>query len=324
MNQPTRRIVETLVLAATAVLLLGHGGDVPTCFAHAVASRTFNVVGTCGPAGVVTVTTGPCSITLTGDNVGLPMSGNLGGTLDDGFQLYGMVDRDWNLECSAAPTSRADAGVQPPAGAFALDCRRRLAYYDPGIATDPVNWCLAELWPVTPTCDIHACAAVTCSSSEHAVFSASGCCPVCVANGPNDVIPVPPPPLCHPDTCPQSCPAGQELFTPANACCGTCETVSQACLDGRVQWVTEVEARWSSARACAQDADCTITAVGSRCGATTCNDAVAADQLSTLVRWAGARGEELCPDCTTEAPSCSTNQPARPVCSNSTCVLTAL
>lgn len=321
MSQPARRIVETLVLAATTVLLIGHGGDVPTCFTHAVESRTFNIVGTCGPAGVVTVTTSPCSITLTGDDVGLPTSGNLGGTLNDGFQLYGSVNNDWKLECDAGPAW--DAGAYP-AGAFVLDCRRRLAYYDPGISTDPVEWCRAELWPVTPTCDIHACAPATCSSAEHTAFSASGCCPACVANGPNDILPVPPPPLCHRDTCPQSCPAGQEVFTPANACCGTCQTPSQVCLDGRAQWVTELEARWSSARVCAQDADCTITAVSSRCGETTCNDAIAVDQLSTLVTWAAARGEELCPDCTTEAATCSTNQPARPVCSKGTCVLTGL
>ena len=59
MTPPTRRVVETLVLAATAVLLIAHGGSVPTCVARRGETRTYNVVGTCGPAGVVTVTWSP-------------------------------------------------------------------------------------------------------------------------------------------------------------------------------------------------------------------------------------------------------------------------
>jgi hypothetical protein len=192
MKPSSRRIGETLLLAATSLALLGHGGNVPTCFVHAPASRTYNVVGTCGPAGVVTVMTDPCSVTLTGDNVGLPTSGNLGATLDVGFQLYGTLNSYWNLECHAYPAPPGDAGA-PPAGAFAILCRRRPAPANPNPNADDVDWCRADLLPVTPTCDVHACAPVTCASAEHTAFAASGCCPTCVANGPNDPIPTPPP-----------------------------------------------------------------------------------------------------------------------------------
>jgi hypothetical protein len=323
MNQPTRRIIETLVLAATSVFLLGHGGDVPTCFAHASASRTYNVVGTCGPAGVVTVTTTPCSVIVTGDDVGLPSSGNLGATLDEGFDLYGQINSDWDLECSAGPAFPTDAGA-PREGAYTLGCSRRPAAGNPAVSTDPVDWCQADLLPVTATCDIRACVAVSCSSAEHTAFGASGCCPTCVPNGPNDIVPMPLPPVCHRETCPQSCPAGQELFSDGS-CCSTCVTPPQQCVDGRAQWLTEVEARWSSARSCAQDADCTITSIGSRCEST-CNDAIAIDQISALGAWADARSAELCATCISTPASCPAGQPApaRPACSNGTCVMIAL
>jgi hypothetical protein len=319
MSPPARRIVETLILAGTSLALLGHGGNVPTCFAHSPASRTFNVVGTCGAPGVITVTTDPCSITLTGDDVGLPTSGNLGGTLDDGFQLYGEINSDWNLECDAGPV-RGDAGAAV-AGAYAILCRRRPGPTNPMPLADGVDWCRGELWPVTPTCDIHACAPVTCTSGQHTEFAASGCCPACVANGPNDPIPVPPPPSCHPETCP-SCPTGQEIAVDGS-CCGTCQAPSQACLDGRTQWQAEVEARLSSARACAADADCAIAAVTSRCE-TTCNSAIASDQIGVIATWAAGRGDELCASCVTVAPPCSTNSSIRTVCTNGSCVTIGL
>lgn len=338
MNQSARRIVETLVLAATAVLMLGHGigGSPPTCITRKGETRAYNVVGTCGPTGVVTVSWSPstfCSVTLTGDDVGLPTSGNLSTDLNAGFDLYGTINSDWDLECNASPHFPADAGVPaaeagvPTApGALGLGCVRRPSAGNPTVTPDRVPWCQGALLPVTPTCDIHACPAATCSTQEHTAFPASGCCPVCVPNGPDDAVPTAPPPVCHIETCPQSCPAGQELFTPTDpdACCGTCQTPSQECLDGRSQWLTEVQARWSSsALACAVDADCTITAVGSRCQ-TTCPEAIAIDQISDLSAWAGARGNELCASCNSQPAACPQIQPSRPACTNSTCVLVPL
>jgi hypothetical protein len=165
MKPSARRLAETLLLAATSLSLLGHGGDVPTCFAHAPASRTFNLVGTCGPPGVITVTTDPCGVTLTGDDVGLPTSGNLGATLDVGFQLYGEINSDWKLECGAAPAFPTDAGAPAP-GEYGILCRRRPGPTNPYPLADDVDWCRADLLPVTPTCDIHACAPATCSTDE--------------------------------------------------------------------------------------------------------------------------------------------------------------
>jgi hypothetical protein len=324
MNQPKRRLVETLVLAATALLTLGHGasGDPPTCYVRKGETRSYNVVGTCGPAGVVTVSWSPsttCSVTLTGDDVGLPSSGNLSHNLDKGFDLYGSINSDWDLECSAFPPFAADAGVPAAAGALSLGCVRRPSPTTTMVTPDRVPWCQGALVPVTPTCDIHACPAATCSSQEHTAFPASGCCPVCVPNGANDVVPTAPPPVCHFETCPRSCPAGQELSNPSDACCSTCETPPQQCLDGRTQWLSEAQARLSSAHACAVDEDCAIAVIGSRCGAT-CPDALARDQVPTLSEWAGARGDELCASCNTEAAACLQSQPLRAACTNGACV----
>lgn len=211
MNPTARRIVETLLLAGTSLALLGHGGDVPTCFAHQPATRTFNVVGTCGPPGVITVATDPCGVTLTGDDVGLPTSGNLGATLDVGFQLYGEINTDWKLECDAGPAFATDAGAPAP-GEYGILCRRRPGPTNPNPLADDVDWCRADLLPVTPTCDLHACAPVTCATDEHTAFgpsAASSCCPTCVANGPSDPVPTILPPPCQRETCPQSCPPGK-------------------------------------------------------------------------------------------------------------------
>jgi hypothetical protein len=326
MKQPTRRMIETLVLAATTVCLIGHGGPLPTCYVRDGETRSYNVVGTCGPAGVVTVTWSSsnfCSVALTGDNVGLPSSGNLGDNLADGFDLCGAVNSDWDLVCGAYPPAATDGGASA-AGTLTVGCFRRPSAGNPSPSATSVPWCQGELLPVTPTCNLHACPAVTCSSAEHTAFSASGCCPVCVANGQSDPVPATPPPVCHINTCPQSCPTGQEMFTPADACCGTCQAPSPACLDGRAQWLTEVTTRWSSARACTVDADCTITAVGSRC-TSTCIDAIAPDQISTLSLWAGQRGNELCSSCITQgSTTCPANQSARPACNNGTCVMIGL
>jgi hypothetical protein len=322
MSQPKRRVVETLVLAATAIFLIGHGGPVGTCFLSSGESRAYNVVGTCGPAGVVTAsrpTNDICAVTLTGDDVGLPSSGNLANNLKDGFDLYGSINSDWDLECTAYPPSAPDAGATAP-GALMVGCTRRPSAGNPTTSTDRVDWCRGELLPVTPTCDIHACPAVNCSGNEHTAFPASGCCPACVPNGPDDPLPVAPRDVCHRETCPQSCPAGEEFFTPGDTCCSTCQKPPQECLDGRAQWQGEVAARWSSARACAVDADCTTTAFGSPCGST-CIDVIATDQVSTLNMWAEIRGNELCASCNTQAAACPAGQLTRPVCSNGSCVM---
>jgi hypothetical protein len=327
MKLSARRIAETLLLAGTSLALLGHGGDVPTCFAHQPAARTFNVVGTCGAPGVITVATDPCGVTLTGDDVGLPTSGNLGATLDVGFQLYGEINTDWKLECDAAPAHATDAGAPAP-GEYTILCRRRPGPTNPFPLADDVDWCRADLLPVTPTCDLHACAPSTCAAGEHTVFASaasagSACCPTCVANGPDDPIPTVLPPPCQREACPQSCPAGQELMSPVNTCCGSCLTPPQSCLDGRAQWSSELAAQWASLRACTADADCAIATVGSRC-AGSCPDAIRNDQIAALNQWASARGDELCATCVTDAPGCTTNQPSlRAVCTNGSCALAA-
>jgi hypothetical protein len=331
MKPLARRMVETLVLAATSVCLIGHGvGQVPPCYDHSGETRSYNVVGTCGPAGVVTVSwsrSNFCALELTGDNVGLPSSGTVEDRLDSGFYLTGAINSDWDQYCTISPPSVTDAGPPPAgvsaAGTLAAACRRHPSASNPYVYTTDPPWCQATLEPVTTGCNLKTCPAVACSSQEHTAFATSGCCPVCVANGPNDAVPTTPPVVCHPETCPQGCPAGQEMFTSDNACCGTCQAPSQECLDGRAQWQSEVTTRWLAARICTIDADCTITAIGSSCE-TTCIDAIAIDQIATVSLWAGDLGSRLCASCNTQGAGCANNPSVRPVCNSGICVMIVL
>ena len=327
----TRRFFETLALAATSVCLIGHGvGRIPPCYDHSGETRSYNVVGTCGPAGVVTVSWSQsdfCALELTGDIVGLPSSGMVDDRLASGFTLSGSINSDWDQYCDISPPSVTDAGATPAgtsaAGTLVATCVRHASASNTYIYTTDPPWCQATLVPVTTGCNLKACPAVTCTSQEHTAFAPSGCCPVCVANGPDDAVPTTPPVVCHPETCSLGCPPGQEMFTPAGECCGVCQVPSQACLDGRAEWRSEVTTRWLTARACAVDADCTITAIGSSCE-TTCIDAIAIDQIATISLWAGELGNQLCASCNTQGAGCANSPSVRPVCNGGTCTMIVL
>jgi hypothetical protein len=127
--------------------------------------------------------------------------------------------------------------------------------------------------------------------------------------------------LCQLDACPKTCPDGQEMFNPDKVCCGTCQMPSQACLDARAQWQSELAARWATAKTCTRDADCVIATLNAPC-MSSCLDAIAFNQLDDLTTWASTRGDELCTACTTKGtPTGCTIFDGGIGCRNGTCAM---
>jgi len=108
----------------------------------------------------------------------------------------------------------------------------------------------------------------------------------------------------------------------AGVCCGTCQTVTQDCIDGRAQWKAELGAKLMAAHACTTDRDCTLAVIASRCGAS-CLDALAQPDITPISEWAYFRGNALCASCfsSPDLAECS-NQIVGAACSNGTCVAT--
>lgn len=79
--------------------MMGHGcgeskGSV--CDEAGATEMTFDVTGSCGPTGRITVSawTGSCSLAVTGDDVALPMKGNRSHAVD----LVDLMKGGWWLE----------------------------------------------------------------------------------------------------------------------------------------------------------------------------------------------------------------------------------
>ncbi len=250
------RPVQLLVLSATALALLGHAVDgPPSCLWKDGESYDYNVVGTCGEPGVITVkrSSSSCSVEVTGDEVGLPREGNLVSKLSGGFDLYGMLNEDWNLNCSVA---------QSVDGQQQLSCYRTEAW-PPHSQT---AWCEATLYPATGDCHLDDCTVPNCDAAEHLARPAGACCPVCEADLPTTAKPTALPDLCENNGCLSSCPDGQELVQSSQTCCPSCVTQPQSCLDGRDTFRKEAAQGVLDALDCQQDLDCSIFATGSRCG----------------------------------------------------------
>jgi hypothetical protein len=101
--------VRVALVAATSLLLVGHGGDTPDydeCEGAPYQSITFTVRGTCGEAGQIVVVAdgGSCQMKVGGGwDVGLPDYGNRQG-VEDGDLLNG----GW--EISGAPGRGSELG----------------------------------------------------------------------------------------------------------------------------------------------------------------------------------------------------------------------
>src|SRR5688572_22488912 len=90
----TRRYFESLAVIGTGLALVAHGGgEGHICALSDAESIDFDVVGTCGPSGHVTVSTkdGQCGLDITGDDVGVPTHGDVGSIRSGGWETRGAV-----------------------------------------------------------------------------------------------------------------------------------------------------------------------------------------------------------------------------------------
>lgn len=313
MKESIRHKLELALLIATAGSLIAHGGDIPTCALNDAESITVNVVGDCGVPGVITIShgDGQCAVRVSGDDVGLPRTGDSNHGFDQSFTLNGEGENGERIECSVHPKTDAK-------GSFTVGCYGRTGVKN---SQTPRELCKAELTPVTKTCDLAKCAALECPEGQVARSAVGSCCPVCV-EAPK---PVEPPVVvspCAKAVCPTSCPDGQELaWQSADVCCPQCTEQSPACFEQRDAFALVQLAELQAARVCVQDRDCTFTQVSTRCG-TGCPEPIASAAISPSQSRLQALADLACGECVPSQASCTAAEymPGRPACVDGACV----
>ncbi|AUX30643.1 MULTISPECIES: hypothetical protein [Sorangium] len=298
--------LELVALIATGASLVAHGGDIPTCVLNDAESITVNVTGDCGPAGVVTIKLedASCSVSVSGDQTGLPRSGYSRSGLSSGFSLR--ADEADGFERGCTAIKQADAE-----DTYKLSCYVGRK----GGSRSSTLACEAELSPVSGECDLRQCAPLACPDGQEPRSAAGACCPVCAEPPP---VPVGP---CADVVCPSACPEGQELVYTGAGCCAECITQSAACFEQRDAFEPERAATLALARACQTDLDCTFTLLWTRCGPS-CAVPIAGNAIGTTYETLRLAAEETCPDCLPAEHQCSSEQTmtGRPACVDGACV----
>lgn len=304
--------LELVALMATGASLVAHGGSLPICGLNDAESITVNVTGDCGPAGVVTITLAEasCSVSVSGDQTGLPRSGQSSNGLRSGFSLQASEEGGVERRCTAEKQADAE-------DTYKLSCGvRRIGgspYWTPA--------CEAELSPVSDQCDLRQCAPLACPDGQEPRSVAGACCPVCVEPPPQ----VEPPPLpvdpCADVVCPSACPEGQELAYTGAGCCAECITQSAACLEQRDAFEPERAATLAQARACETDLDCSFTQVWTRCSPG-CPVPIAVNAIGMTHETLRLAAEEACADCLPAEPQCRSEEymTGRAACVDGLCV----
>jgi hypothetical protein len=308
-KESVRQKLELLALVATAGSLIAHGGDIPTCGLEGAESITVNVVGDCGAPGVITIShgDGQCALRVSGDEVGLPRSGDSNHGLDSSFQLTGEAANGEPLSCPVSPD-------YDEKGSYLVSC-----YV--GTRSDTRKVCDAEFTQVSKTCDVAKCAALECPEGQVARSALGACCPSCV-EAPKPVDPPVVDSPCAKAVCATSCPNGQELaWQSADACCPLCTEQSLACFEQRDAFAPVQVAELAEARACSQDQDCTFAQIWTRCGAG-CPEPIAVAAISASQTRLQALADQACEECVPSQPSCTSGEfmPGRPACVAGACV----
>lgn len=314
MKRTTVQRLELLALMATAASLIAHGGDIPTCVLEDAESITANVTGDCGPPGVITIShaKGECAVRVSGDEVGLPRSGSSNHGFDQGFELQGTTAQgNERLNCSIGLKAAAERDGVYEVGCYTSSSAR---------SQTPRKVCEAELTPVTRTCDLSQCTALTCPAGQVPRSAVGTCCPVCV----DPPKPVDPPVVdspCAKVTCPTACPDGQELVWGDDECCPACTEQSPACFEQREQFAPTRAAELDAARACSVDSDCTFTQLWTRCNPG-CPAPIASRAIWATHESLRALAEQACSECLPAQSSCTPAElmPGRPVCVGGECV----
>jgi hypothetical protein len=153
-------LARLIVLAGTSYFLVATSYEpaqpplpnAPKTCNHATETLTFQVTGTCGPEGSITVISpmDECAVAVTGASaVGLPSAGRFDGT-DDG--VVSLARSPWSLS-GYLPESQVWAGPQADAGPFTVVGRDAQAGKDPSgssAAADQHNT------PLVRTCSYQA------------------------------------------------------------------------------------------------------------------------------------------------------------------------
>ncbi|MBN2718264.1 MAG: hypothetical protein JXX14_20635 [Deltaproteobacteria bacterium] len=271
-----RHIVTTLLFVAAALALIGHGaGNPPDCWFENEKTRVFNFVGSCAPAGIVTLKSDEfsCSATLTGNDLGyIPSDVTFFDDSNGGFKTDGNLNSDYTISCSASEQSGTDDLHLVCSAVPKIDDRRN----------ESVKWCEGSFREVATGCDIRQCDSVTCGEDEHVVMG-DDCCAVCRTQEAldetdsesdddthKDYIEPPEtlPQLCVPNECIDSCEEGYDLlYKNTGDCCPVCVEITASCIAGREAMWEQVAAGLATYTACEADTDCAVFQMGSRCGA---------------------------------------------------------
>jgi hypothetical protein len=331
-----KKILLAMYLGLTALLLIGHGfggggASPPDCWWDGKnVELQYNSVGSCGEVEVVTFSRGShqCKVKVDEGASGLPEAGTIDDSVQAGFWLTGVLNRDYELHCTGTPVEGSD-DMRVTCGADTIEDN----YY---ISATP--WCETMLRPVTDDCDVLECETPDCAPEEHLAYGdGKDCCPVCVPDDQSSdtdsgddtddtgdepfAKPGELPEVCHKDECIDSCPDGEELMY-TDACCPECAAQPADCLDGRLEmWAFVADAR-RDRLACETDADCTIWSVGSACGVG-CPAVWGVAEMQVFYEEAQAEGELLCGACFYSAhrqADCASVD-GRPICVDNTCVL---
>lgn len=220
--------LKLLIMALTAMALIGHGGGSceDICSLRDAESVSFHVVGTCGPAGRVTLTTtaGECGLEISGDDVGVPRSGDVGSIRSGGWRTA-----DAQLSCS---TFRIDSSDDQR---FHMRC-----------VAQGEERCEAFFIDTQQQCDVGACVVNTCEAGFKLDLAAGECCPRCVECS-GCVPPRPEPDAAQPE--------------PDAAI----EVMPAVCAAGRAEYQMFYAQVIAGRDRCTTDGECEVTAVHNEC-----------------------------------------------------------
>ncbi len=273
------RSVEALLLIATALLLIGHGGDVgPHCGSREPQEDVFDVVGSCGDPGQVTIKSAgdSCVLRVQGDRVGLPLDGE--------------NESGWRLEGPRQP------GAEPSRCRLISlgELRREANCYD----EDGNHECTTFLIDESESCDIESCEIPSCGENERLKLGPENCCPACepcascAADQPEEEEEV-----CDPEACPElSCEAHFEKKQ--QGCCEVCVPMldENLCAEGLATYEASYVAAAQKWSGCKFDEDCRRYQASTRCGYH-CELVVNQSRFGQHFAELSAEAKELCQHC---------------------------
>jgi hypothetical protein len=299
-----RRCFETGVLGLTALALVGHGGSERLCTLQDAERVNYSVIGSCGPAGEVTVSTeeASCGLAIAGDDVGVPTQGEAGGVRSGGWTVTGPTLSGKELRC----TAYADSDDRSHLEMTCFDGQHEA--------------CRSYFIDSAQACNVHACTVTACDPGFRLELAPQACCPTCVGCPSCIDAGPPPPPVCDPTACPQTlCDQGYELMD-AGACCPRCDPVVDlaACQAGRTEYHALLVAQQPQFLKCQRDEECMWVTLPTRCDPP-CPVPASGPNLGPPFELLRFAGNELCLHCPAPEAGCTGFRPQPLACVNGAC-----